>query len=43
MDSDAFMFDRDAETMPRAALAELQSVRLRQTPMTPDRVKKALA
>src|SRR5262249_38951736 len=28
---DAFMFDRDAETMPRAALAELQSVRLRQT------------
>ena len=31
MDSDAFMFDRDVETMPRAALAELQSVRLRQT------------
>ena len=31
MDSDVFMFDRDAETMPRAALAELQSVRLRQT------------
>jgi phenylacetate-CoA ligase len=28
---DVFMFDRDAETMPRAALAELQSVRLRQT------------
>jgi phenylacetate-CoA ligase len=31
MDPDVFMFDRDAETMPRAALAELQSVRLRQT------------
>jgi phenylacetate-CoA ligase len=31
MDPDLFMFDRDAETMPRAALAELQSVRLRQT------------
>jgi phenylacetate-CoA ligase len=28
---DVFMFDRDAETMPRAALAELQGVRLRQT------------
>jgi phenylacetate-CoA ligase len=31
MDRDVFMFDRDAETMPRIALAELQSVRLRQT------------
>ena len=31
MDPDVFMFDRDAETMPRAALADLQSVRLRQT------------
>jgi phenylacetate-CoA ligase len=31
MNPDVFMFDRDAETMPRAALAELQSVRLRQT------------
>src|SRR5262249_40251841 len=31
MDPDVYMFDRDAETMPRAALADLQSVRLRQT------------
>jgi phenylacetate-CoA ligase len=31
MDADDFMFDRDVETMPRSALAELQSVRLRQT------------
>jgi phenylacetate-CoA ligase len=31
MDQDVFMFDRDAETMPRIVLAELQTVRLRQT------------
>jgi phenylacetate-CoA ligase len=31
MDHDVFMFDRDAETMPRIVLAELQTVRLRQT------------
>jgi phenylacetate-CoA ligase len=31
MDQDVFMFDRDAETMPRIVLAELQYVRLRQT------------
>jgi phenylacetate-CoA ligase len=31
MDRDVFMFDRDVETMPRMALDELQSVRLRQT------------
>ncbi len=31
MHPDVFMFERDAETMPRATLADLQSVRLRQT------------
>ena len=30
-DADIFMFDPDAETMPREALSALQTARLRQT------------